>query len=605
MLLSALMPMAVLFCGSLWLELSHGVRESAQTMASSIDQHLASELEFFHLVASNEALADSIELAFYEDADKAFRTALKVNEHLVGLMLLDKTGTVLHSSQGEGGPVNLRMETAARQALLGKGKQHTWVGRFDSKNGWVPFFAPVRSKSGEVVGLLAGFWAIKALREQIGSGKGNFITDENNQHLIGSHSTGFTLHHTVAMPLSGWELAHDLPLTEAAGMVRDQLLALLGLVLLTVGGVVWVAMRFAKHLVRPIEETTATMKKISQGDLSASLRYRGEDQIGMMVGAFNTTLESLRQLVSSLREASGKLIGNAESLRANTAETSDGMSQIATQVEGLTFKAVWMEEIVSSTRSQGEKTIQALGRINEQIGESAETVSHNRLLSSEGVQAMEAMTRQMDSIVGENDQALDNILSLKDATEKVHGAAGLISHIAEQVNLLALNAAIEAERAGEHGRGFAVVSKEVRELAGVSSKAAREITQLIRQSQILVESVVKEMHSHQSTVREGASIVRDASGRFETIRASMDVSSASFEEIARASEEIQRFSTSLGELMSHMVKAVGETVQGTETIAGSVQEITAATHEVSDSAVDLSQMAQQLSLLVSFFKDGA
>ncbi|OWW21186.1 methyl-accepting chemotaxis protein [Noviherbaspirillum denitrificans] len=216
----------------------------------------------------------------------------------------------------------------------------------------------------------------------------------------------------------------------------------------------FLALAITRSITRPLREAAEFASRVSRGDLTSRLTYRGRDEVGALIDALNSMNEDLRHMIGGVRSAVAEIsCASSDIARGNT----DLLSRTESQASALEETAGSMEQITAMVTRNADSTQQA------------------KVIAAT---AMEAATSGQVVV---ND-VVHTMESIKAGSRRVADITSVIDSIAFQTNILALNAAVEAARAGENGRGFAVVATEVRQLASRSSDAAREIKALITES---------------------------------------------------------------------------------------------------------------------------
>ena len=311
---------------------------------------------------------------------------------------------------------------------------------------------------------------------------------------------------------------------------------------------------------RSLLEVTDGIGRMVAGDFSRGVQVRSRDELGRMAGDFNRLQASFRELFGQLREASAKVASGSTELSATAGEVAQTAQEIArfseTQRESAEHTAAAVSEFSSSIREVSGHVRTSNTRI--------ETMVQS---AGDGVRKGEATVAAMQSI-NQNAKDISSILSV-------------ITEIANQTNLLSLNAAIEAAKAGEQGKGFAVVAEEVRKLAERSAGAAKEIIQLVGQTQ--------------KAMGEGMATVEGTEGSLKVLLRDIQVVAGISREIGAASEEQNRTSDELA-------RRAEDSSRATERSAAASRELTATVEEVNKTADYLARIADELAASLARFK---
>lgn len=308
------------------------------------------------------------------------------------------------------------------------------------------------------------------------------------------------------------------------------------------------------------------MRRIADGDLTTPI---GNAPTGSLLHTLGGMTTSLRQMVGQISQNANSLVGSAE--RINTAATgvaaaaqqqADATSSMAAAIEELTVSSTHISDNASDTERYSQEAVQ---------------------LSDQGTtrvrQATAAIQQIADTVAG----ASDRIRALNERANQISSIAAVIKDIAGQTNLLALNAAIEAARAGEQGRGFAVVADEVRKLAERTSTATAEIEQMIAGIQGDTEGAVTAMSAALPVVEQGVQLSNSAAESLHAIENGAHRTLERISEVANSTREQSTASTSIAqrvEQIARMVEETSNTMRGTAEAARSLQSV----------AVDLKQI---------------
>lgn len=359
-------------------------------------------------------------------------------------------------------------------------------------------------------------------------------------------------------------------------IARQQwILILVGLVGLVA---IILAFRFCLNalVVKPIDQVVERIKDIAQGegDLTQRLKAKGEDEIGTLVQWFNTFLDQLHEIIGRVAGAANQVASSSDSLLSIADKTASEAKEQALQTDQA---AAAMQEISNAIVDVTKNAIQA----SEAAEETGKTAGRGEGIVS---QAMGGMTR-IAEVVNESAQI---IKTLGNSSDQIGEIVAVIDNIADQTNLLALNAAIEAARAGEQGRGFAIVADEVRKLAERTTRATKEIADMIKSIQGEIRKAVSSMEMGTKEVKEGVSLVSQAEMVLKEISLMVQEVMGTIQRIAAAAEE----QSAMSEEMSANLEAVARVAR--DTSSRSAQSC--------QSSQELNSLALGLQRLVSQFK---
>ncbi|HJW02547.1 MAG TPA: methyl-accepting chemotaxis protein [Azospira sp.] len=327
---------------------------------------------------------------------------------------------------------------------------------------------------------------------------------------------------------------------------------------------------FIRHFVTtPIEHLTHGLRDIAtgEGDLTRRLEVKGQDEVGQAATVFNQVMENFSNLVRQVSQSASQVSAKAHALSQSATQVAQGSHQ---QNEKSLHAASAVEQMVSSIAA---------------ISQSAEHVQHQ---SQESLKRAEEGNKSLSHLLGEMTNVEQTVKTMADSvnefvrnTDAINKMTQEVKDIAEQTNLLALNAAIEAARAGEQGRGFAVVADEVRKLAEKSSRSASEIdaiTETLAAQSVAVRRAIEEglghLNSSQSSVASVADILQAANGSVTEVGHGLDAIAGATDEQRRVSSEVADSIESIAAMARDNNDAVEQTAaaaQSLESLADSLQ----------------------------------
>jgi len=321
-----------------------------------------------------------------------------------------------------------------------------------------------------------------------------------------------------------------------------------------------------------IKRVIACLQTMAGGDLSQDIVVRNNNEISWILRSIRDVQISMRTIISGIQATSGDLTTAAGTLR----QTSDNMAAGAEQAVGQTASALQSVEELSSVSSDISRNCQIM----------ADKAAETKSAAIEGEQTVSEMSQMMDEIGRLVTDTTVAVESLGTNSSQIGEIIGTIEDIADQTNLLALNAAIEAARAGEQGRGFAVVADEVRRLAERTTVATREIHKIIATLQGDVKNVTLSMEQSSQSVVNGVDGVRRSNGAISGIKSHIEVLTESVSQVATAIEE--QSVTTAGVLNNiHAITAIIDDVSHGATKTGT------AAADLSGTAVELRAMANK------------
>ncbi|WP_246399505.1 methyl-accepting chemotaxis protein [Geomonas silvestris] len=325
----------------------------------------------------------------------------------------------------------------------------------------------------------------------------------------------------------------------------------------------------------PIRDLAEKAKEIAAGNLDIDIEQTSRDEVGQLGGAFSVMTRNLRDLIGRLADTSLRLAAASQQLKATSEQISVATEQVAAQAGTV---AVASEEMAATSSDIANNCHLAA----DSAQQAASTTEHGFTVVAKTVEGMRKR--------GEEAKAnAENIASLGERSDQIGMIVATIEDIADQTNLLALNAAIEAARAGEQGRGFAVVADEVRALAERTTRATREIGEMIRAIQSETGSAIVSMEASVKGSEQGVADASQLEDALQAILEQVNNVSTQVSQIATAAEEQTATTSEITNNITQITEVVQDTSRG-------AQESSAAASSLSEKADELQQLIRQFKL---------
>ncbi len=378
----------------------------------------------------------------------------------------------------------------------------------------------------------------------------------------------------------------------------------LGIVAMAVVAVVCgvAALMIYRWVSMPVVGITKQVEKIAagDGDLTQQVEWEGSDALGDLAGSINLMIRALRSSIAEIGRIAATLSDNAE--------------QMASVVQGINASTQEISSTVSAmakgSEDQARRVLETSHAMESMASTVQEIASKAELSNQASMEAIGIAERGAEaavetaSAIGRINDAAQAVLATSEGLEERFMQIGIIveviTSVADQTNLLALNAAIEAARAGEHGRGFAVVADEVRKLAEDSRKAGGQISNLIMEIQTAVERMVNDRSMEE--VSKGTEVVERAGSALRDIAMSVERTAQYANDIAEATKIQVENSEQVLRAISEIASIADEIAASSEESAAAVQEQTASMEELTAASEELAEMANKLTKVIGGFK---
>jgi methyl-accepting chemotaxis protein len=335
-----------------------------------------------------------------------------------------------------------------------------------------------------------------------------------------------------------------------------------------------IAVYLTRSIVKPLQETVKLSNALSDGDLTVHMQSKSKDETGQLLASMDKMAGRLHGIIAELKTSADSVASASQQLSASSERMSTGVSEQSGRAS----------QIAASSAEMSQTVIDVAKNASDIASSAMETAA----IAKEGEKIVGKSVQEVKEIANTVSESSQLITSLGERSKQIGQIINVIKDIADQTNLLALNAAIEAARAGEQGRGFAVVADEVRKLAERTAKATSEIGEMIGAMQGEVNQAVASMGEATGKVETGVNDVSKAGDALHRIVGSVESLQAMVQQVASSTEEMS---------------TVSETVSSdVETVARVANETSESSHQIAKSASGLAQLANNLQNLIAQFK---
>ena len=361
------------------------------------------------------------------------------------------------------------------------------------------------------------------------------------------------------------------------------------------------------RMIEPITKLTAVLNTLSTGDFRRngsfdSINTEMDNEIGAMGRAVLSMKKNIRSMMGTVVVSAEQVAAASQQLTASADQSANAIHLVADSIVNVAGACTEQFTAVEEATTQTEHLSTNMTHFKTTLDDATSRIHATNTAAKEGETNVGKAVDQMQLIESSVSESAKVIAELGEESDKIGKIVDAIAAIADQTNLLALNAAIEAARAGEHGRGFAVVADEVRKLAEQSQTSAHEISELIGSIQEKSQNAVKAMQSGVERVQNGTEAVDNARKTFREIA---DMVTKVNDNSGKMEEIVDKLSGSSG-VIAKSVDKINEksrdVARESETVSASSEEQTATMHEIADASKSLATMAQDMQNALSQFK---
>src|SRR6185369_8782650 len=374
----------------------------------------------------------------------------------------------------------------------------------------------------------------------------------------------------------GWVLGSGIYIDDVKKDVNEVKWILVGLNIVFALFMLALCFFISRGITRTLGYVDTNLEEMASGggDLTRRLKIERDDETGSLASSFNGFLDNLKEIVISINQNAVEVAASAEHLNTNSATIANSTEKAASQSTSVAIACEQMAATSAEIAQNCIRTVEISNRATQTAIDGSEVVSH----------AVQSIQRIADKV----QQSAKTVESLGARSEQIGNIVGTIEDIADQTNLLALNAAIEAARAGEQGRGFAVVADEVRALAERTTKATREIGEMIKTIQKETKSAVTAMEEGVGEVERGTEDASRSGQALEEILNQVGDLTSQINQIATAAEQQTATTHEISKSMHQITEVVRDASKSSQVTAGAANE--------------LASMAEELKKIVAQFR---
>ncbi|SFA85098.1 methyl-accepting chemotaxis protein [Selenomonas ruminantium] len=407
----------------------------------------------------------------------------------------------------------------------------------------------------------------------------------------------------TTVPTTGWLIAMAVP-TDFVFAPIHRMRMIYG-VLIVIGFllVAGICLTFAARITKPIVALEGQAAQLAEGNLRVDkLPITTSDEIGSMTNAFNKMQQNLHDLIGKMAATSEQVAAASEELTANAQQSADAAVHVAETIGEVSAGMEKQLVDIDGAKKNVDLVFNDITAMTEKTKKVSEASVNTSDAAKQGELLMQEATNKMAHIETSVMNSADVVRTLGESSQQIGQIVEAISSIADQTNLLALNAAIEAARAGEHGRGFAVVADEVRKLAAESQESAEQIKERILTIQKDTAHAVAAMEEGKTEVELGAKAIKDVGEQFQDIMGQVNGIKTQIDEITSSVNSVSSGAGNIVEAVDSIDSVSRKTADHTSSISAATEEQSASNEEIAAASQSLAHLASDMQAAINKFK---